>query len=352
MRVVSQFDIDSLECGKLDSAVFQLAILLYPTDLYNEKFLIKMRDCILNLKKDHLLKKWLNQLSQKKNYTTKENDKISYINEILNSPFNLITDQKIKNEVIDLISEIPENTVVEKLIRSYLYLMIGNITQSDNTLKSIMSMAPREFYRGFKYKHSIYHDQGLVHLNKIFEKLSNHPTDRLTFFVFLEYLKSYTNSAELLQLIDSLDVKDCSSRLFLRYTESIAPELISFLKVKKIKSLEQTNLILKKKFSFELLAYWMIPFLETDLLFSQEIGADLKKIENGDMLWHSYLMTDEKMADFYIKNNGGASLKRREELRDYLKTDADFMLSLYRLIQLGDIDTGLVEQLIKFQSHD
>ena len=70
------------------------------------------------------------------------------------------------------------------------------------------------------------------------------------------------------------------------------------------------------------------------------------------MLWHSYLLTDEKVADFYIKNIGVTSLKRREELRDYLKNDADFMLSLYRLIQLGDIDTGLVEQLIKFQSHD
>jgi hypothetical protein len=311
-----------------------------------------MRDCILNLKKDHLLKKWLNQVSEKKTYTTKENDKISYINDILNSPFNLITDQKIKNEVIDLISEIPEDTVVEKLIRSYLYLMIGNITQSDNALKSIISMAPREFYRGFKYKRSIYHDQGLIHLNKIFEKLSKHPTDRLTFYVFLEYLKSYTNSTEFLHLLDSLDVKDYNSRLFLRYTESIAPELIAFLKVKKMKSLDQTNLILKKKFSFELLAYWMIPFIEADLIFSQEIGDDLKKIENGDMLWHSYLLTDEKMADFYIKNNGVTSLKRREELRDYLKNDADFMLSLYRLIQLGDIETGLVEQLIKFQSHD
>lgn len=352
MRVVSQFDIDSLDCARSDSAVFQLAILLYPTDQYNEKFLIKTRDCILNLKKDHLLKKWLNQLSLKKKYTPKENDKISYINDILNSPFNLITDQKIKNEVIDLLSEIPENTVVEKLIRSYLYLMIGNITQSDNTLKSIMSMAPREFYRGFHYKNSIFHEQGIVHLNKIFEKLSKHPTDRLTFYVFLEYLKSYTNSTELLQMLDSLDVKDYSSRLFLRYTESIAPELLSFLKVKKMKSLEQTNLIVKKKFSFELLAYWMIPFVETDFLFSPEIGADLKKIEDGDMLWHSYLLTDEKMADFYIKNNGVTSLKRREELRDYLKNDADFMLSLYRLIQLGDIDTGLVDQLIKFQSHD
>jgi hypothetical protein len=140
--------------------------------------------------------------------------------------------------------------------------------------------------------------------------------------------------------------------LFLRYAESIAPELIAFLKVKKMKSLEQAQLILKKKFSFELLAYWMIPFLETDLFFSQEIGADLKKIENGDMLWHSYMLTDEKIADFYIKNNGVASLKRREELRDFLKNDADFMLTLYRLIQLGDIDARLVEQLIKYQSHE
>jgi hypothetical protein len=326
--------------------------LLYSQEQYNEKLLLKIRNCVISLKKDHVLKKWLEEISQSQKISNQDASAIELLDQVLNSPFNLITDLNVKKEVIKLISEIPQKTSIEKLVSSYLYLLIGNITQSDKIIKSIISETPREFFKFKNEKNSIFHKQGALYLERIFEKLRKHPADRLTFGLFIEYLKSYSNSPSLLSLIESNEVDGINNRIFLKYSEQIAPGFLSYLKLKNERQDTFQNLIKKKKYDFNFFAYWLVPFSDLDIPFNLEYVQDLKKMSHDDFIWFNLLISDEKTADFYIKNSGVGLDKNRTELRSQLNNESDFMLILFRLIQLGDIDKTIVDAILKFKKSE
>src|SRR5690606_18353512 len=143
-RVVSSFSIEELKCDDLTNPVYQLGVLLHPPEVINENFLIKLRDCVLKLPDTHPLKKWMKWIGESRPDSPVNQQKIKFLTEIINSQFNLITDAKVKNEIINILYEIPENTVPEQVLRAYLYIMTGNITRSDNILRDIVSTSPRK----------------------------------------------------------------------------------------------------------------------------------------------------------------------------------------------------------------
>jgi hypothetical protein len=99
-------------------------VILYPPDRLNEKFLIKIRQCILKLPDDNPVKRWLKNVVTVERLTAEEQKKAAFLTEILTSKFNLITDLVIKNKIIEVLIDVPENTAGEKLLKSYLYLMM------------------------------------------------------------------------------------------------------------------------------------------------------------------------------------------------------------------------------------
>ncbi len=48
-RVISSVSADKINCSELSNDVYQMAIILYPAEHFNEKFLIKIRYCVLKL---------------------------------------------------------------------------------------------------------------------------------------------------------------------------------------------------------------------------------------------------------------------------------------------------------------
>jgi hypothetical protein len=62
-----------------------------------------------------------------------------------------------------------------------------------------------------------------------------------------------------------------------------------------------------------------------------------------DQLWFIYLLENEKLADIYSKRSGRTFLPgRRPFLKEGLLDNQSFMMSLYKLIELGDINQDLV----------
>ena len=132
----------------------------------------------------------------------------------------------------------------------------------------------------------------------------------------------------------------------------MAPDFLSYLKLKNERQDTFQNLIKKKKYNFNFFAYWLVPFSDLDIPFNLEYVQDLKKMSHDDLLWFNLLISDEKTADFYIKNSGGGLEKNRTELRSQLNNESDFMLILFRLIQLGDIDKTIVDAILKFKKSE
>ena len=326
--------------------------MLYPVDLINEKFLISVRNCMLKLNDKHPVKKWLTSQSTRIKPGMKEQQKIDFLGEMLNSQFNLITDQKVKTSVIELIGDIPNNTNLEKLLKSYLYLMLGNITRSDNILKMIISEPPRKFYQAYTVSPSIYHKMTEENLEKILRKFSRHPADRLVFYLFTAYIKNYLNRPELIELVDDIEPSDMKEKVGLAYTLRISPDFVRYLRLVPMSEKRRMKNLRMKKYTSEMQSLWVWPFMNINPLISETMVERIKILDETDPLWAIYLLADEKLSDIYFKRGGQVISRRRHFLRQHLMIKDDFMLTLYKLIEIGDIDEELVNKVSQFMIHE
>ncbi len=353
-RVVSSFDINLIACSDLSSEVFQLGLILYPPEFFNEKFLIKMRDCILKLHDNHPVKNWLKWVAKSRSPTPKEQKLKTFLHEILNSQFNLITDLKVKSKIIEALTDVPEKTLYEKLLKSYLYLMIGNVTHSDNILKGIINQPPLMNWIGYTTRNSIYHHVSQENIKQIFQKLARHPSDRKTFELLELYFDHYFNDSALLEDVSENETGDLKNLLGLKYIERMAPDLIHYLRLEKLsENTKMKRLRDTSHFPVRTQIYWIWPFMDIDPLISQNLVSELEELHIDEQLWFLYLMDNEKLADAYAKKSGKSFLPgKRHYLRELLKKNDFYMLSLFKLLEFGDIDKDLVNQTSQFLSHE
>lgn len=354
MMVQSSFNIEEVDCTDLKNDVYQLGILLHPPEVLNEKFLIRLRDCVLKLPEDHVLKRWMKWVAKSVPLSAEDQKKQTLLNEVLNSRFNLITDPKMKNEIINLLNDVPEDTLAEELLRSYLYLMIGNITRSDNILRDIINKPPRTNWEKHERRPSFYHRMASEQIESIIQKFAKHPADRRTFELFCLYLTKFYNHPSLVEHVSEVDTSEVEKKLDLKFVEGLAPGLVHFLRFsnmsenRMMKHLRDTT-----RYPMPEQAYWDWAFLNIDPLVSEAMVDELVTIEKQDELWFIYLMNDEKLADLYSKKQKKSFLpSRRHFLKSGLKNEKTFMMSLYKLIELGDINQELIQATATFLTHD
>lgn len=333
-----------MNCADLNNDIYQLAVILYPPEVINEKFMIRLRDCVVKQQESHPVKRWMKFVAASKPLSAKELTRKTFLLEIINSQFNLITDAKVKNEIIKILHFVPDNTVPEKLLRAYLYLMIGNITRSDNILRDVISASPRVNWERTGLRGSMYHKLASEQSQQILVKLARHPADRRSFELFGLYLQSFYNEESIVRMADDIDTSEVEAKLSLKYIESLAPSFVKYLRLsnmsdtRRIKSLR--NL---KRYPLEEQSYWNWAFFDIDPLISDAMAPELERLEKEDQLWFIYLMDNEKLADQFNKKSGKTFLPgRRPFLKSSLEDHHSFMMSLYKLIELGDINHELV----------
>lgn len=306
--------------------------------------MIRLRDCVLNLPATHPVKRWMKFVAASKPLSAEELTKKTFLLEMINSQFNLITDAKVKNEIIKILHQVPDHTIPEKLLRSYLYLMIGNITRSDNILREIVSASPRFNWERTGLRSSMYHKIASEQSAQILAKLSRHPADRRSLELFSLYLQSFYNDESVLSMADDIDTSEVEAKLGLMFIENLAPSFVKYLRLsnmsdtRRIKSLRNLN-----RHPLDEQSYWNWAFFEIDPLVSDAMNPELERLEKEDQLWFIYLMDNEKLADQFNKKSGKSFLpSRRPFLKQSLDDHHAFMMSLYKLIELGDINPELV----------
>ncbi|HLW56415.1 MAG TPA: hypothetical protein VKY27_03465 [Bacteriovoracaceae bacterium] len=349
--VISQIDLSSFECEKLQKDTFLLGFLLFPADRFNEKFLIKIRECASSESDQGILSRWLKTLDQKPVLTAKEQQRRNLLTEVLNSPYNLITDQKLKSSLMTILIDMPEETISEVLLKSWLFLMLGNITRSDNLLKDFINTAPYYNWKKSSLNPSFYHLLGSEFLDNILDKQSKHPSDRLIFRLFCEYILNFYSEPTLIYKVRRIHTEPSSDFIKLEYVKRVAPALVNHLRLKKLSESERLKVLKNsQEISLDEQSLWHWPFFYIDPLITEAIYPTLKQWEKADQLWFIYLMQTEKIIDLWSKNSGKSFIQgRRQFLREQLE-GKNFMLSLFQLIKLGDINFSLVDKVIKHQA--
>lgn len=289
--------------------------------------------------------KWVGEANA---VNTVNQKKVKFLTEIITSQFNLITEAKVRNEIVNILYEVPENTLPELILKAYLYVMTGNITRSDNILRKIVSTTPRMNWSKSGLNGSVYHKIARDQMKQIFQKLGRHPADRKSFELLALYIQNFYNEESLLKIAGEVDTSELESKLGLKFIEGLAPSFIHYLRLsrmndnRRIKFLRNTS-----KFSMKEQVYWIWPFMEINPLISENMIPELVKLEKQDELWFIYLMDNEKLADLYSRKAGKSFLPgRRPFLKSQLKDQGSFMMSLFKLIQLGDINEDLISQTI------
>lgn len=351
--MISELSADDFTCEDLKSETTQLGVILYPPDRLNEKFLIKIRQCILNLSENHPVKLWLKTVARPPVYSEAEEKKRIFVTEILTSKFNLITDLATKNKIIEVLLDVPENTLAEKFLKSYLYLMIGNVTRADNVLREILRTPPEKAWLGYPAKPSLYHVLTQENLESMITKVSGHPSDRKTWELFNRYLQEFFNDPRLLEKLKEHEGSHLDGKLGLLSVKRIAPEFVTFLRLKRLDTPKLVARLRKGALTFEDQAKWVWYFLPIEGLASDELLPALKKTEETAPLWFSFLMEDERLGDFYSARSGKSNLSgKRIYLRSTLQKPELFMTGLWKLIGLGAIDQELVRETIEFLKRD
>ncbi len=349
-KVVSSVDIENIGCETLNQSLYQLGIILFPPEKINEKFLIKIRDCVVKLNSDHPLKKWIKWVARPAAINTKDQEKFNLLNDLIFSHFNLITDQKLKDQITKMIRGIPENTLPEKILKSYLFLLIGNVARSDLLISDIVLSPPRvNWEKTYKNSNSVYHQVAVSKIDQIFKKISNHPADRKVIHLLVLYLKSYYNDPSLIQTAEDIDVSETLSKLDLKYVESLAPELVNYLRISRLSEKKRISILRTLGREFKEQAYWIWPFINIEPLISDVLFPVLADLEKNDELWFIYLMQDEKLSDLFSKKAGKSFLpSRRSFLNQGLSSKSTLMMSLYKLIQIGDMNKDLVDKTLRY----
>ncbi len=282
-------------------------------------------------------------------YGEKDRKTVDFLGGILTSQFNLITDPKVRAGIISVLHDVPEETLAEKLLKSYLYLMIGNITRSDNILRGILRTPPAKNWVRTPAPAGTYHRLARENIEQLIKKLSRHPADRRVFQLLAKYVENFYTDPALLEHFGTYATGAIEEKLDLKYVEGLAPEFVRYLRLKdlseerRVRRLRQT-----RNFPWAMQSAWVWPFLDIDPLVSESMSEELQRLEKEDELWFVYVMDNEKLADAYSKKSGKSFLPgRRQYLRSILPEPRLFMASLFKLIEFGDINPELTQATVE-----
>lgn len=334
----------------LDQSIYQLGLILYPFDLMNEKFLVKIRDCVVNLSEDHPLKRWL-KIQNKRNDKKITEDE-TYLKGLVQSGLNLITDEKEIKKIIRILNSVTGEAIPLKLLKSYLYLLIGNSARSNSILKEIIEKPPVKNWR--MISPSYLGDFAFSYSKDLIYKITNHPSDRTLSKLLLLYLKEFFNEKSIIDFTQNIKAEDFFEKLNLKKNKAITTDFIKYLIYKKNYSIKKEKYQLENQNQLDHFFYWVLLFANEDFHFlhNDVVYEKLMKLEENDTLWFFYVLESNKLVELYLKKNGKSFLSNRKFLRQELDKQDYFMMALYKLIEIGDIDQQIVSKVLVNLSYE
>ncbi len=356
LRIISDIKVETLDCNKFNDEVTQLGIILYPKDERNEVFLKRVRDCVLPLAADHPIKRWLKQISNSKvtKATELQISQLSFIDSLLDSGFNLIMAPEQKDKMIVIINALDENHLPERLLQSYLYLLIGNTAKSDSLLAQTYHTSPFIFWTKYPYDQSVWTEAISLRTEKIFERLSRHPADRTSFQLFAKYMNDFFNDAILEETTSKFfNTSDLKEKMRLKVYQLRTGEFSSYLLYRGASAKRKIALQAEKK---ERVFPWYWYFFKEFYQLSKAEKVEILKPFFDDksvdsQLYFRFMASEDSVLESFYQSQGKSEIKlKRQFYLDLFEDKKYWWNALFNLIEIGDINSTMVEKIMLYEN--
>lgn len=360
LRIVSSFTVENLDCSKLNDEVTQLGIILYPMEEQNENFLKRVRDCVLPLADNNPVKRWLKKASEKKagQVPPEQAEELAFIDSILNSGFNLITAPEQKNKITKIINKLDKDNLPERILQSYLYLLLGNIARSDDLMMKTYSSSPLDYWMKYPYEKNFWSEAISLRNEKIFERLSKHPADRTSFQLFSKYMNEFFNDEILSATTDQyFDDDNLKSKMKLKVYQIRATSFSSYLIYKMGSSRKRsrgvnTDVLNRAPKEFPWFWYFFEEFHDlpknekTHILnpYFQDTAID-------SQLFFQLMASEDSIKEAFYQQKGQSAIKAKRQFYIKLFQDKNYRwVALFNLIEMGNINSEIVDKIMSYEN--
>ena len=357
LRIVASVS-EELDCSKLNDEVTQLGIILFPQDQQNENFLKRLRDCVLPLSDNHPVKKWLKKSSSRKSIQAPQEvlEKLEYIDSLLNSGFNLITAPEQKNKIVTIINSLDEEHLPQRILQSYLYLLIGNVSRSDALLMKTYNISPFVYWTKYPYDKNVWSEAISLRIAKIFERLSKHPADRTNFFLFTKYMYEFFNDENLRASAEQyFDDDVLKTKMGLKVYQVRTGPFASYIQYelgspRKRRNGVRADVLNKSHKDFPW--YWYF-FEEFHALPKNEKALVLTPYfedpSNDSQLFFQFMANSDSVLETFYQGRGQSAIKAKRHFFLQLSKDKEYWwISLFNLIEMGDINQEMVQKIMSY----
>lgn len=359
MRIVSSIKPESVECSKLASdEVNQLGIILYPQDQHNENFLKRVRDCVLPLDEAHPVKRWLKKISEKKSTQASSDqiEQLAFIDSLLDSGFNLVTSPDQKEKIIKIINSLNDDHLPERILQSYLYLLVGNVAKSDSLLVMTYKMSPFLYWSKYPYQKTVWSEAISLRIEKLLERLSKHPADRTNFHLFAKFMNDFFNDENLKMASDKFFDEDLLlEKMKLKVYQAKTGDFAAYLiykmgSSKKRKAGVRIDVLNRSAKNFPWYWYFFEEFHQ--LPKNEKVHILTPYFEDKDIdsqLFFQFMAHDDSVLETFYQGKGQSEIKQKRQFFVKLFEDESYgVVALFHLIEMGNINQQMVERIMSY----
>ncbi len=312
-------------------------------------FLIKLRECLPQIASNVSLNAWYSHLTEaKKNLLNPEEEKL--LLDVIFSQFNLIIDKNIKSKIIKVIQELNEESLDQIILKSYLYLIIGNTARSDNLLKNFFLTRPFENWKRKNNLKSKYSQIIKNNFGQILKKIKNHPSDRAYFQYFCEYLYTFYTLEDFYGVNQFCSGIDNFEKINNEYSRNIFFPFSNYLSFDFFNQDKKIEFLLEEfKKDKDIFFSWYWPLWTEINYFRPEVLDELNQIEKKDEFFVIFILNNNLLIDLYTQRFKKSSIYGRVSLlKKYFENRSTAMLSLYKLLESGYVDSYLVDYMSRY----
>jgi|GEM_PF-6654494 len=234
--------------------------------------------------------------------------------------YHLIIDKTEKEKLEQELGLLGKDDFFSGLIRSLIYLKLGNISRSDEVL---VEMTKKSFFELAKSHKSF----SLENLRRLLTYLGKHPSDRRFFKLFLVHLSNYVTEPSETELLRSfIDEQQASEILGNSYLSRTFGSH---------SCLSMSDVLTKIKLSHQIEEFCKALFFPNLILLDDESIKELDFIQKTYPIEWLILMSHERTAAFVMKKKVHQTIKEKHLVIKNLSQSA---YRDYFILSLGDWD--------------